>query len=790
MKAQLLRYRSAGIVTALGLVALGLGLVFQDIAFDDPFVTYRYAENLATGSGLVYNIGERVLSTTTPLYALLLAAIRLFTTEIPLLSNWIGIASLWAGAALLYHICDRFGHWVAGAIAGLLYVTFPLLWLSMGFEVPLYLMLILAGYAAYFRNRPGLAALLLALATLTRADALVAAGVLFLHAVLKERRFPWRPAATYLLTMAPVLVFLTVYFGSPVPVTLAAKNAQTALGVTGFYAGTHFLQGAWILAKAWFLQTPLYILLAASAVIGLVVASRMERWALWLVVWAALYSLGYHLLGVAPYHWYYTPLVPAGVALAGLGADHVGRFIKRPAARCLAVSLLALGMLGAQAVSLYHTERVLHGDAFVSPDLPTYKVLPEVKTDVYRRVGEWLAVNTPADADVGVTEVGVMGYYSRRRMVDFLGLLRPEVAEALRRGDVAWALFHYQPDYLALTEVNPLYSYDIRRDEWFRAAYEPVQQFDDPRFWGSPVTIYRRTVPRRDTGPVSALPSSATPLHFRFGPSIRLIGYEMAASELRPGEPLDVTLYWQSAEPVSEALATFVHVLGEHDLVVAQRDGVPCMGGCPVQMWAPHQVIADRVLLALPETAYAPDQALLEIGLYTPENGQRLTVYDPSGQALGDNARFGAADIRPNPGEVPNPLHINFDNRVALVGYDLDRRAVSPGEVLRITLYWEALAPMTEDYTVFVHLLGEGTDSIWGQRDAQPGNGQFPTSRWETGQIVRDDYEITVAEAAPLVCILEVGLYNADTGQRLAVLDADGRAYDNRALLNKVRVWP
>jgi hypothetical protein len=791
MKAKLLRYRSAGIVTALGLVALGLGLVFQDIAFDDPFVTYRYAENLATGSGFVYNIGERVLSTTTPLYALLLAAIRLLTTEIPLLSNWIGIASLWAGASLLYYICDSFGQWVAGTIAGLLYVTFPLLWLSVGFEVPLYLMLILAGYAAYFRRRPALAAIFLALATLTRADAIVAAGVLFLHAVLKERKLPWRAAAAYLLTMAPVLVFLAAYFGSPVPVTLAAKNAQTALGVTGFYAGTQFLQGAWILAKAWFLQTPLYILLASAAVIGFVIAVRQERWALWLAVWAVLYSLGYHLLRVAPYHWYYAPLVPAGAALAGLGVAYVGRLGKRPAARYLAVSLLALGMLGAQGVSLYHTERALHGDAFIPPDLPAYKVLPEVKTDVYRRVGEWLAVNTPADADVGVTEVGVMGYYSRRRMVDFLGLLRPDVAEALRRGDVAWALFHYQPDYLALTEVNPLYSYDIRRDEWFRAAYEPVQQFADPRFWGSPVTVYRRAVPRSEAGVVSALPSSATPLDFRFGPSIRLIGYEMAAAQLRPGEPLDVTLYWQSAEPVSEALATFVHVLGEHDLVVAQRDGVPCMGGCPVQMWPTDQVVADRVLLALPETAYAPDHALLEIGLYTPANGQRLTVYSPSGQALGDNARFAAVDIQPNPGEVPNPLHINFDNRVALVGYDLDRRAVSPGEVLRVTLYWDALTQMTEDYTVFVHLLGEGTDSIWGQQDAQPGNGQFPTSLWEAGQTVRDDYEIAVEEATPpLVCIVEVGLYDADTGQRLAVLDADGRAYDNRALLSKVRVWP
>lgn len=791
MMARLLPHRERGTVAFLGVIALGLGLLFRDIAFDDPFVTYRYAENLATGHGFVYNVGERVLSTTAPLYALLLAVGRLFTTNIPLLSNWIGIASLWVGASLLVHMSDRFRQPLAGAVAGLLYVTCPLLWLSMGFEVPFYLALILAGYVLYFENRAVLAAVLLALAALTRPDGLVAAGVLLVHAVCNERRFPWKPAAAYLLTLAPVLIGLTVYFGSPVPVTLATKNAQTALGVTGFYAGTRFLQGALILAKAWFLQTPLYALLAASALFGAVVSLRRKRWALWLAAWAALYSLGYHLLRVAPYHWYYAPLVPASVVLAGLGAARAGQLVRRPAARHILAGLLALGMLAAQGVSLYRMERVLHGDAFVSPDLPTYKVLPEVKTDVYRRVGEWLAANTPADADVGVTEVGVMGYYSKRPMVDFLGLLRPDVAQALRRGDVAWALFHYQPDYLALTEVNPLYSYDIRRDEWFRAAYEPVEQFADSRFWGSPVTVYQRTVPRSTTGAVRALPPSAVPLSFRFGPSIELVGYELAKTELRPGEPLDVTLYWRSPAPASENLVTFVHLLGEHDLVIAQRDGVPCMGGCPIRAWPPGEIVADRTLLALPEATYAPDQAVLEVGLYSPEDGQRLPVYDASGQMVGDNARFGTVTVQPNPGEVPNPLRINFDNRIALVGYDLSRRAAAPGESLQVTLYWQALAEVSEDYTVFVHLLGEGTDSIWGRRDSQPQGGQSPTSGWQPGYMVRDDYEIVVDKATPpLVCIVEVGLYNAGTGQRLAVLDADGRAYDNRALLSKVRVWP
>lgn len=790
-----------GSLAVFGIAALGIGLVLRDMALDDPFITYRYAENLATGNGFVYNAGERILSTTTPLYALILTAGRLVTPDLPALSNWIGVLSLWAGAWLIYRICKHFGHSAAGMVAGLIYAAFPLLWLSLGFEVPLYLLLVLCGCCLCFTGRTTLAALPLAAATLTRADGLIPTGVLFLYAVFHNRReangqrrrakdflsSATRFALMYLLALAPVLVWLTVYFGSPVPVTLAAKNAQTALGVTGFYAGTTFVQGAIILAKAWFSQTPLYGLLALAALAGFAAAIWKARWALVFVAWAALYGLGYHLLHVAPYHWYYAPFVPAAAILAGLGVAWAGEAVARVSnLRYVVIAILAAILLTALGVSDYRIAQVLGTDTLISPERADYKALPEVKTDVYRRVGEWLAANTPADADVGVTEVGVMGYYAERRMVDFLGLLRPDVAQALARGDPAWALFHYQPDYLALTEVNPLYSYDIRRDEWFRAAYAPVRQFADERFWGGPVTVYQRVIPRSSTGAVDRLPASATTLDARFGESLRLLGYEWVDKGIHPGQVIDLTLYWQAQEGLAEGLHAFTHLLGEHDIVVAQRNGVPCMGGCPVRGWTPGTVIADRVLLALPQTAYAPDSAQWEIGFVDPVTGQRLPVYDAAGNLAGDNLRFGSAAILPNQGSAPNPQDIHFEDKIVLVGYDLDRRAAAPGETIRVTLYWKALAPMSTDYTVFVHLTGEGMD-IWGQQDSQPQGGLAPTSDWQAGQIIRDEYLVRVKDETPaLVCTLEVGLYDATT--RLNVVDADGHVRDNRVLLSNVRI--
>jgi hypothetical protein len=83
----------------VGLAALVLLIAWSLRGFvtDDPYTTYRYARNLALGRGLVYNTGERVLSTTAPFYAVLLATGASLGADIPTLSNALGALAFWAG---------------------------------------------------------------------------------------------------------------------------------------------------------------------------------------------------------------------------------------------------------------------------------------------------------------------------------------------------------------------------------------------------------------------------------------------------------------------------------------------------------------------------------------------------------------------------------------------------------------------------------------------------------------------------------------------------------------------
>ncbi len=287
---------------------------------------------------------------------------------------------------------------------------------------------------------------------------------------------------------------------------------------------------------------------------------------------------------------------------------------------------------------------------------------------------------------------------------------------------------------------------------------------------------------------VAAIPNR---LDISFGGTMKLLGYNLqpTTSNLQPGDSLEITLYWQSLTDMEQDYSVFVHLLDGTELIVAQRDMYPGQGLYPTSLWSAGDAIVNRYVLTLPETAFAPNQAQLEVGLYDFTTGERLLAYGPNGELLGDNARFHEVEILPHAeAGVPNPVNFNFETRIALIGYDVDRRTASSGETIHLALYWKALTEMEEDYVVFVHLLRE-QDQIWARVDSQPLDGAAPTSMWQPGWIIEDRYELTTGlDTPPGAYQIEVGLYLPQAGKRLSILGLDGRLLGDRVLLSKVRV--
>ncbi len=133
-------------------------------------------------------------------------------------------------------------------------------------------------------------------------------------------------------------------------------------------------------------------------------------------------------------------------------------------------------------------------------------------------------------------------------------------------------------------------------------------------------------------------------------------------------------------------------------------------------------------------------------------------------------------------------VEANLGNRVKLLGYDLDRETVRPGESLVLTLYWQATAPMEISYTVFTHIVDE-RGAIKAQKDGLPVEGTRPTPHWRSGEIVVDPYEIIVGpEVPPGRYGIDVGMYQWESGQRLEVMAPDGQILDNRVVLQEIQV--
>lgn len=481
------------------LPAIYVAVVNRGNTYDDAFITYRYAYNFASGNGFVYNVGEWSLGTTTPLYGLILGGLGfVFGPEsIPGISGLIsGLALVLTGIAL--YIYGRLHTQpFCGMLAGLFFVTSPLLLTTFGGEMLFLVALIAWAFVAYRLERRLLAALLLALAVLTRADGIVVAGVIGLHSLVTQRRWPWREMLLGGGVLLPFLLLGWAFYGSPLPGTLAAKLAQRD---SGFWPG--FSQGMIEWLRGFTMQgtSTLYPFLPAApnairfmlfVALGIPALYLFRFW-LFPLAWVGLYVLAYHLLGVPFYHWYIVPVVFGLMILAASGvagcvtlAVGLYRHFDLPQAHRVMGALALLCMLGLSP-----------GIVAQLRDIPRLALEPDAVEDQYEAAGRWLAINTSPDASVGYFEIGHLGYYARRTMIDPLGLVNPGVSVHVAQADLTWAYEYYRPDYIVhnTTTFAP-YIGKVTAEPWFQQEYTQVAEI--PGVGRLPLIIYHRGETRR-----------------------------------------------------------------------------------------------------------------------------------------------------------------------------------------------------------------------------------------------------------------------------------------------------
>jgi hypothetical protein len=131
---------------------------------------------------------------------------------------------------------------------------------------------------------------------------------------------------------------------------------------------------------------------------------------------------------------------------------------------------------------------------------------------------------------------------------------------------------------------------------------------------------------------------------------------------------------------------------------------------------------------------------------------------------------------------------MNLGDLVSLVGYEAVDEAIAPGQILRLSLFWEAIDDPLDDYVVFAHLL-DSEGKVVAQHDGQPLGGLRPTATWAVGETVRDNHGLLIPRGTlPGEYQLVTGMYLQASGQRLAVSGAMERVAGDAIVLGTVEI--
>lgn len=127
------------------------------------------------------------------------------------------------------------------------------------------------------------------------------------------------------------------------------------------------------------------------------------------------------------------------------------------------------------------------------------------------------------------------------------------------------------------------------------------------------------------------------PMKVSLGDEIIFRGYDLRSRALKPGDTINLTLYWQARKKIDKDYTVFTHLLGPDDHIEAQHDDQPQSGRYPTSIWDVGEIVKDEhrlvIGLGVPSGRYE-----LKVGLYQIATGERLPAYDQPGLRLTDDA--------------------------------------------------------------------------------------------------------------------------------------------------------
>ena len=397
-------------ILAITIVVGLLSWASRHAQLDDAMIYARYIANALAGQGLVFNPGEHINALTSPFYSYLLLACSWLLHGNVLLATTVVSAVAMIGSCIL---AERLVPY-----AGLILASTGYFYWLVGMESTLFIFMLLLVTTLYLKERWDCLPVVLLLLMLTRFEGGALAVVVVWH-MWKRRVFPrWTAYLPMSLLVSAYFWLNYHYYGQPLPQSTTAKIGQGLSGFWGAWPQGFLRMEMHNIPKtvAWTPYIPLLALYFASKGLRAKRDSRLSG--------IILPSLGiilafYVLFNVPGYLWYAAPFV------------------------CF---LLLYAAYGIPDTLLAH--RVLAGVIFVAVASNFFCLHRQNGDDYYHLAGKWLSDNTSADARIESVEIGQIGWYSHRYLIDILGLTTPKNAVHIAHRDATSWLAEDKPDYI------------------------------------------------------------------------------------------------------------------------------------------------------------------------------------------------------------------------------------------------------------------------------------------------------------------------------------------------------
>jgi hypothetical protein len=448
-----------GLIAVLVIAAAATAVTYIRFprCYDDAYITFRYAQRLAEGFGFTYNDSIRTLGTTSPFMAIALSfgAIIFSTDSIPALARLIGAISFIFSTYLIYSIVDKLTgkKWMA-IVSAFLYATYhPSVQSSAtGMEVPLFIALILAAFRLALSGKSFLPGLLVGILIGIRPDGIVWAAALGLFYWNDPRRL-WRYGVGFLIPAVPTVIALTLYFGSPLPLSIVAK--QVSYGPFLNLDLNNMLKVLGVAFPDRISNNPLNVIVLWSVILvisalAIIRALKTNNNGIVPVVgFIILYPLFLWYGRTIMFIWYGYVLFPMFLILiADFASERLASLMKSP----IAVGIVILVLLVWSGIFVWRV--------FIFE--PAYGHGGPGLVDTEQR-GLYFRDHAPPDASIFTEAIPQVGYISGRKIYCEIGLVSPEIVEIKRRygykikENSEWyfdVLKEYRPDYLMIHAVQ------------------------------------------------------------------------------------------------------------------------------------------------------------------------------------------------------------------------------------------------------------------------------------------------------------------------------------------------